>query len=412
MTTGRSLDRSRALWEYARTVIPGGTNTISKRVTAFGGTDGYPAYIGSAHGCRVTDVDGNEYIDFVAGLAPIILGYCNERVDSRIARQLQDGILFSLPTHLEIELSDRLVDLVPCAEMVRLFKTGAEATSAAIRAARAVTGRDLVVSCGYSGWHDWWAVQNDVPGIPACAVSHTLTLEFDDTQGAIDTFESRGKAIGALIVTPAIYGSHPTPGFLETLRELADTNGTVLIFDEIITGFRWALGGAQEKYEVTPDLAAFAKGMANGMPIAALAGKRDVMSALSENWVTSTYASEALSIAAALETLSIIEEESVVPRLYAIAEMLRKGLRELASQHHLQIDVGDDVPVVRFSFAGAEGDCGIDQFAFIAECARRSVLIRADGVGYSLCPMMAHENEDVALALQAFDGAIRAVAGA
>jgi len=394
---------STRLWEEACKYIPGGTNTNSKRVSAFGGTQCYPAYIERAAGAYVVDIDGNRYIDYVAALAPIVLGYNHPKVNSAIASQLEKGILFSLPPIDELTLSKTLVDAIPCAEMVKLLKSGAEATSAAVRLARHYTRRELVLSCGYNGWHDWSACSQTFAGIPKSTRSLTKSFGFNDVSAAQRVFEQYGDAAACLVVTPAIYGRHPAPGFLEALREMCSRQGLVLVFDEIITGFRWSLGGAQETYGVTPDLATFAKGIANGMPLSALVGRADIMSLIEDNWVTSTYASESLSIVAALETIDSIKREKAIERIHDIARQLRNGLRDIGRAHGVEIDVGDDVPVVRFEFVAAEGEMTVQQDNFIKNCSDNGVLIRKDGPGFSLCPMAAVSDTDIQESLSVFE---------
>lgn len=407
----RDYSRSEELWTRASRLVPGGTHTISKRVDRFADAHSFPAFLRSAQGARVRDVDGNEYIDYIAALGPIILGYSHPAVDEAIRRQLEDGVLFSLPPPIEVELVERLTRILPCAEMVRLFKTGAEATSAAVRACRAATGREIVLSCDYQGWHDWWAVKEQHKGIPVCLRPLTVNLPFGDTATFLESLRQHGDQLAAVILTPALYGCHPPPGFLETIREETIQRGIPLVFDEIITGFRWGIGGAQAHYGVVPDLATYGKAVANGMPLAFLAGNATLMEHLRDNWVTSTYSSEALSIAAAMATLDVLEQESVHARLYEIAEHIQSQLSDISKRLGIQVVQGDCLPALTFGFRMT----GIDQSAFdgclIRQCAANGVLVRRHAMGFSLCLIAALADADIERTMEVLDTSVQAALG-
>ena len=272
-----SLTRSAELEARARRIIPGVTQTASKRPEAFA-PGAFPDFIERGRGSHVWDVDGNEYIDFVMACGPVTLGYCYPAVDQAIQEQLGRGIIFSRPTALEGEVAEALADIVPCAEMTRFFKGGAEANSGALRLARAYTGRSKVASCGYRGWHDQWAVAHTPRGIPAELAGLILEFRYNDLDSLQRLLEANPGQVAAVIFD-AVSGDLPEAGFLAGVQALAQRHGALLIFDEIVTGFRLAPGGAQEYYGVTPDLAVFAKGIANGMPLSAVCGRRDIMQA-------------------------------------------------------------------------------------------------------------------------------------
>jgi len=302
----RSYDRSQSLLGSAEAVIPLGTQTFSKSKLQF--PQPSPLFLTHGQGGTVWDVNGNSYTDLVSGLLPNILGYCDPNVDGAIRDQLSRGISFSLATELEAELAELLVRLIPCAEMVRFGKTGTDATTCAVRLARAYTGRNRVLICGgYHGWADW-SCERTI-GIP----------------GGIQVF-SRREAFGwnpwlagierfaAVIVEP-----ESNPAYLKSLREYCDETGTVLIFDEVITGFRFDLGGAQKLYGVTPDLACFGKAMANGMPLSAIVGRRDIMKRMEppDNiFYSGTFFGEALSLAAGIATIKKLERDNVIDGLW------------------------------------------------------------------------------------------------
>jgi glutamate-1-semialdehyde aminotransferase len=284
----RSLHESARLLERARHVIPGFTQTLSKNPTQW--VQGVaPAYIARASGAHVWDVDGNRYLDFPMALGPVILGHADAAVNEAIVRQLRDGISFTLPHPIEVEVAERVVDLVPGAERVRFAKTGSEATSAAVRLARACTGRDVVLTCGYHGWHDWYIGSTSrAAGVPDAVRALVGTFKFNDL-ASLDAALGRHRGETAAVILEPCGAEEPTPGFLEGVVERTHAVGAVAIFDEIITGFRLAPGGAQEHYGVEADLAAFGKALGNGRlegPSAAEAGemyrlaRRSVVAAL------------------------------------------------------------------------------------------------------------------------------------
>jgi len=301
-----------ALYRRALELIPGGTQTNAKRPPAeLCGV--YPPYIVRGEGGYVWDLDGNRYVDHKLGCGPVILGHDYPAVVEAVMRQLRDGLVFGSAHPLEVELAELLIQLIPCAEMVRFLKSGAEGTSAAVRLARAHTGRDTVISCGYNGWQDWSMAKNSaVAGIPAAVRALTLDLGFGDEEGLKEVFCERGNEIAALVVAaPYDRGLEEIGGFLRQARELTQRCGAVLVYDEIVTGFRVALGGIQEATGIVPDLAVFSKGMANGFPIAAVAGRRKFMVAWERTVISSTFGGEACSLAAALATVRELKERCV-----------------------------------------------------------------------------------------------------
>ncbi len=334
----RGFARSDALFEKASALIPLASQTFSKshQQVVKGAA---PLFIVSGRGCRIRDVDGNEYIDYVMGLLPAILGYGDADVDAAIERQLANGITFSLASPLETELAERLVRLIPCAEQVRFGKNGSDATTAAVRLARAHTGRDKVIMAGYHGWHDWYigTTARDL-GVPEAVKALSCKVPFNDLDAVDRLLAADPDGFAAIILEPA--GTvPPTPGYLEGLRALAHRYGTVLIFDEIVTGFRMHMGGAQAYYGVAPDLACFGKAMANGMPIAAVVGRADIMARMEDIFFSATFGGETLSIAAAIATLDKLEREDVPGRLWRRGD----GLRDAANQLFDRIGLGNSI---------------------------------------------------------------------
>jgi glutamate-1-semialdehyde 2,1-aminomutase len=402
-----NLEKSKQLFTRALKIIPGGTNTNAKRVYNFLDIENFPAYIERADSAYLWDIDGNKYIDYIAALAPINIGYNNPRIKAKVKEQLEKGSLFSLPSPNEVELSEMLIEKIPCAEMVKIMKTGAEVTSAAIRAARLATGKKMILSSGYHGWHDWWAAKIGEKGIPGCYRDLIQNFEFNNFKQLEDLVKKYGGQVACIILTPASYGIEPKNNYLQKIRKLADKKDIVLIYDEIITGFRWATGGAQEKYGVVPDLAAFGKSMANGMPISVLVGKRELMAPLKNNLITSTFASEALSITASIETIKIIEEENIIKRLYHISSKLRAGISAISQQNNFEIDLMDPTPAVKFEFLINDVEKKKNlTLEFIKQCAANGILVRQDGTGISLCVMAALSENDIEFTLEVFDDAI------
>jgi glutamate-1-semialdehyde 2,1-aminomutase len=328
-TAAPVIAASDALYARAASLIPAGTQTLAKGPTQY--VRGFaPKYLRRGRGARVWDVDGNEYVDYVMGVGPISLGYTYAAVDEAICLQLEEGITFSLMHPLEVEVAELLREVIPGAESVRFAKTGAEVTSAAVRLARAFTGRSKVLCCGYHGWHDWYiGVTDRAAGVPDAVRDLTFTVDYNDlasVEAALD------DDTACVILEPMTF-EEPKAGFLEGLRQLCRERGALLVFDEMWTGFRLALGGAQERFGVTADLACFSKALANGMPLAALTGRRDVMSLLENDvFFFSTFGGEALSLAAAKATIAELRAHDVPAHLARLGAGLKDGYNAVARE--------------------------------------------------------------------------------
>jgi glutamate-1-semialdehyde 2,1-aminomutase len=319
--------RSSEQWlARALKTIPLGSQTFSKSRTQYPhGVS--PYFIERGEGCRVWDADGNEYLDFVMGLAAVTLGYGDPDVTAAVRRQLDVGTIFSLPHRLEMEVAEAIVDAVPCAEMVRFGKNGSDATAGAIRLARAVTGRDRVAVCGYHGWQDWYigsTARNR--GVPQAVRRLTNTFAFNDLGSLRSVLEQHTGEFAAVILEPMNVVA-PAPGFLQGVKDLAHRHGALLVFDETITGFRYEIGGAQQRFGVVPDLATFGKGLANGYPVSAVAGRADLMKVMEEIFFSFTFGGELLSLAAAQATLAKLKREPVIESLKRRGQRLIDGLR-------------------------------------------------------------------------------------
>jgi glutamate-1-semialdehyde aminotransferase len=328
---GRRFDRSQEWLTRARRVVPGASQTLSKGVSMF--VEGaYPVFLERGAGCRVWDVDGNEYVDYVLGLASITLGYAYPAVTEAVARQLECGSIFSLPHPLEVEVAERLRDLIPCAEMARFVKTGSEADAAAVRVARAATGRDVIVYCGYMGWHEWYAITTPrSKGIPKDFARLVVPFEYNDLDSLERALDEHHGRVAAVFMEPVLLET-PAPGFLAAVKAAAHRHGALLIFDEIVSGFRWAIGGAQAHFGVVPDLATFGKGMANGLPLAAVVGRAELMREFDDVFVSSTFGGDALALAACRATLDEYVGRPVIEHLWRAGRRLQEGFAASAAR--------------------------------------------------------------------------------
>jgi glutamate-1-semialdehyde aminotransferase len=323
------ISKSDEYYARARTLIPGGTQTLAKgpgqwvRGVA-------PKYLDCGRGAHVWDVDGNEYIDLSMAVGPISLGYCYPAVDEAIREQLERGITFSLMHPLEVEVAELVRELVPNVDMVRFSKTGCDVTSAAVRLARAYTKRDRVLCCGYHGWHDWYIGTTDrAAGIPEQVATLTNTFAYNDLDSIADAIDDD---VACVILEPMVF-EQPAPGFLSGVRELCDRHGALLVFDEMWTGFRLALGGAQAHFGVRADLVCFSKAIANGMPLSVLAGRGDVMRLLERDvFFFTTFGGEVLSLAAARATMNELRQRDALAAMAARGRELRDGYRAIAAE--------------------------------------------------------------------------------
>ena len=326
---------SEKMLQRALKIIPLGSQTFSKSKTQYPyGVS--PYFIKRGQGSRVWDVDGNEYIDFVNALAAITLGYNDPDVTGAVKAQLDEGTIFSLPHELELQVAEKIVEMVPCAEMVRFGKNGSDVTSGAIRLARAYTKKDHVAVCGYHGWQDWYIGSTSRNlGVPQSTRFLTHTFKYNDIDSLYKIFQEWPDQIAAVIMEP-MNTTEPKGGFLEKVRDLAHENKAVFIFDETITGFRFANGGAQEYFGVIPDLATFGKGLANGYPLSAIAGKADIMRFMEEIFFSFTFGGETMSLAAALATMKKLQREPVIEKLCSQGRKVVDGISLLIESHGLE----------------------------------------------------------------------------
>ena len=364
----KKLFKSKELFEKAKKLIPGGVNSP---VRAFGP---YPFFAKYAKGSRIVDVDGNEYIDYCMGYGPLILGHAPEPVVEAVKEQLEKGTLYGTPTEQEVELTELICEAVPCAEMVRLVNTGTEATMSAIRAARGFTGRKKIVKfegC-YHGAHDYVLVKagsgattfgmpNSL-GVPEETTQNTLVLPYNDFESFEKTVEREGEEIAAVIIEPVIGNAGvilPRKGYLEFIRKLTKDRGIVLIFDEVITGFRLALGGAQEYYGVVPDMATLGKVLGGGFPIAAFTGKKEIMETiapLGKVYQAGTFSGNPISVTAGLATLRTIKNKgkAFYYELESERKLLCGAIRDFFEDESYPAQINDVASMFQIFFSEAE----------------------------------------------------------
>ena len=321
--------------KFAEQYIPLGSQTFSKSKLVFPEKSS-PLFIKSAKGSKIYDIDNNAYIDLVSSLLPVILGYCDKNVDEAIKKQLKNGIIFSMPSTLEAKLAKILVDTIPSAEKVRFGKNGSDCASASIRLARSYTKKDHIICIGYHGWEDWYIGSTSrSKGVPSAVKKLTHPANYNNLESVNRILNKYKNNVAALIMEPANFVNHDK-SYFRKLQKILKIHKTLLIFDEICTGFRFANGGAQQLFNVKPDLSVFGKSMANGMPISALVGKSKIMKHFNDVFFSTTFGGETLSIAAAIATINKIKSKGVVKNIWKKGEKLKKFVRLEIKKNNLQ----------------------------------------------------------------------------
>ncbi len=328
------ITKSNEIYERAKKIIPAGSQTFSKGITQF--VEGFaPKYLKRGKGAYVWDVDDNKYLDYIMACHPLILGYADPDVNKAVADQLELGSTFSLMNELEVDVTELLIDAVPCAEAARFGKNGADATTAGVRVARAVTGRDHIAYCGYHGWHDWYIANTDLnSGVPAFNQKLAHSFAFNDIESLEKIFREYPNQVAIVIMEPLTI-IEPKDNFLQKVKKITHDNGALLMFDEVMTGFRFAFGGAQELTGVTPDLASLAKAISNGIPLSAIVGKKEYMFSLEKTFFSFTYGGDCVGLAAAKVCIPKLKREKVPDHLWKVGGVLKDGFNKLAKQHDL-----------------------------------------------------------------------------
>jgi len=405
----RKLTLSDKLKAKAAQLIPSGTQTFSKGPTQF--VQGVaPVFLKRAEGSHVWDVDGNEYIDFPMALGPIILGHNYSAVTESVVRQIHDGTTFSLPHPLEVEVAEMLVEAIPCAQMVRFGKNGSDATAGAVRVARGYTGKDIIACCGYHGWQDWYiGTTTRNKGVPETVEKLTVNFDYNNIASLERLFSEHPGQVAAVIMEP-VGVVEPNKDFLQQVQEITKNNGALLIFDEIITGFRLALGGAQEYFGVTPDLACFGKAMANGYPLSAIVGRREIMELFDEIFYSFTFGGETLSLAAAKATIFEMKTKKVISHLWEQGQKLKDGYNVLAQAYSVN-DFTECIglpPRTLITFNDETGNESLlYKSLFQQECLKRGILFSG---GQNIC--LGHSNADIDHTLRVYRTAMEILAAA
>jgi glutamate-1-semialdehyde 2,1-aminomutase len=391
--------KSELLLERALRSIPLGTQTFSKSRTQYPyGVS--PYFIKKGKGSHVWDVDDNEYIDFINGLASVTLGYNDPDVNAAVLEQLDNGVTFSLPHPLEFIVAEKIIEMVPCAEMVRFGKNGSDATAGAIRLARTYTHRDHVAVCGYHGWQDWYigSTARNL-GVPESTRRLTHIFTYNDIESLRVIFKQWPDQVAAVIMEP-MNSTEPKDDFLLMVEELTHQNGALFIFDETITGFRYANGGAQELFGITPDLATFGKGMSNGYPLSAVAGKADIMQLMEEIFFSFTFGGETLSLVAANATMTKLQQEPVLETMKNQGLKVMQGVEKLLAENELR-DVISVTGHPSWSFLNFNDIASYTSWEiktlFLQEMFARGILILGTH-NMNYC----HSNEDIAILLDAY----------
>ena len=399
----RRYSRSESLLRRAESVIPGGYHLSGRPLLPPGRA---PLYMDRGKGARVRDVDGNEYLDFFMAFGPFLLGYAHPEVDAAAMAQIARGSLLSMNHPLHIELIERLVSRFPGAEMGVFFKTGSEATTAALRVARRLTGRRRVARCGYHGWHDWCLPLEDF--VPAGMPEQVLEFRASDPASLRALFDRCAGEIAAVIVAPEMM-LPPSPSKLRELADIARRGGAVFVMDEVKTAFRIAPGSVQQRAGVVPDMTTVSKALGNGWPIAALLGKREVMSAAAGMHLSATFHGDTASMAAAMTVLDLLDRRSPVDvqeHVWRLGERLIAGLTELLRSHRIAGEAFAEpyppMPFLRFTDPDPLRNAAIRD-TFFAETLARGVLLHPRHLWFVSA---AHTDEDIARTLTAADEAL------
>ena len=404
-----TLTNSLRLFEEAKRLSPGGVMGIRRPYNFVVGE--YPIFIDHGYDGHIVDIDGNDYIDMLCAYGPIILGYVEPEINDAARAQMERGFCFSLVQELQNELEARLTRTVPSAEQAVLVKTGSDATTAAVRACRAATGRDLILRCGYHGWHDWCVEVHG--GIPQAVLDLTVEFEYGDLADLETKLAEHGDRVAGVVITPVGHPlgkpvCAPPPGYLEAVRELTHRHGAVLVFDEVRTGFRVAMGGAQERYGVTPDLTTIGKAMANGYAISALVGARECMSVFEkEAFISSTFFPNSLEMAASMACLDILERERVPDAIWTRGTGFLERLEAIVDDSGVPVSTSGIPPMPFLTFDKVDERYKERRTMFYTQCIRRGLFVQPYHHWY-IC--YRHTEADLARALEVVAESLAVVA--
>ena len=376
MQTSRYL-KSVNFLKRAELLIPLGSQTFSKSKLLYP-PGAAPLFIKKAKGVHVWDIDNNKYLDLVNSLAAVTIGYCNRSIDSAVKKQMKKGTIYSLPGTLETEVAELINVTVPSAEKIRFAKNGSDATSAAIRLARAYTGREEIAFCGYHGWQDWYiGATSRNKGVPAEVSKLTHKFVFNDLTSLLEIFQKRDKKIAAVIMEPMNI-EYPQENFLESVKSLAHKEGAILIFDETITGYRFSSGGAQKQFGITPDLTTLGKGIANGYPLSAIVGNKEIMNEMEEIFFSGTFGGELLSLSAAKVVIEMHLSKDISGKLAQVGGEIFNGVNKIINEFRLQdtLSLSGHPSWIFLSWKSSHGvEEKIIKTFFMQEMFKRGILI-------------------------------------
>ena len=397
-----NLKKSAELFKKAESLIMNGTQLYSKMPSV--GVEGVsPVYFVKGEGAHAWDLEGNEYLDFTMGLGPCMLGYNHSKVKAAVLRQLESGTIFSLPHPIEVECAELLTKVVPCAEMVRFFKTGSEATQAAVRIARAYTGREKLIRGHYHGWHEW-CIAGTVKdgGVPRVYRDYCFEAHYNKIEDYERLFSAHKNEIAAVIIEPIEF-DEPENDFLAKVKDLCRQNDALLIYDEVVTGFRFSLGGAQEYFNVIPDICAFGKGIASGYPLSAVVGKREIFEKAKDKiFVSSTFGGDTLSLAACIATVKILQNEPVHKRIWEIGGTIKDKFNKISERIGSNIRIIGLPPRLGFVFNTLKGEPSDElKTLFMQEVVKRRVFFV-----WNMLPSYATTDDDIRWALEAFEDSL------
>ncbi len=397
-----NLEKSMELFKKAESIIMNGTQLYSKMPSV--GVEGVsPIYFIRAEGTHVWDLEGNEYIDFTMGLGPCMLGYNHPKVKEAVLKQLETGTIFSLPHPIEVECAELIKEVVPCAEMVRFLKTGSEATQAAVRIARAYTGKEKIIRGHYHGWHEWCiAGTKKDGGIPKVYRDYCFEAHYNRLNEYERLFAKHRGEIAAVILEPIEF-EEPKDDFLAKLKDLCHKNNALLVFDEVVTGFRLSLGGAQEYLNVIPDICTLGKGMANGYPLSAVVGQREIFEKVKDKvFISSTFGGDTLSLAACIATINILKNEPVHVRIWEIGTKIRDNFNKIAKSLGSNITCVGLPSRLGFEFKTMKNEHSDElKTLFMQETVKRGIFFV-----WNILPSYATTDEDVDRALDAFEDSL------
>lgn len=367
------IKESQRLLRIAKKHLPAETHTFSRGHKCF--VDGiYPIFAQSGKGSTFVDVDGNKYIDYMAALGPIILGYSYDAVNKQIKKQIDDGTIFSLPHRLEVESAEMMCKIIPSADMAKFSKTGSDSVTAAVRASRAVTGKNGIAYCGGGGvWHDWFTVITSRNfGIPKSQRNMIKIFEYNNIE-SLKSLLDNNKEIGTVCMEPMTF-EYPKKNFLNMVKKITHEHDALLIFDEVQTGFRWSIGGAEKYFNIKPDLSTWGKAIANGMPLGAITGRSEFMRIFNDVFYSTTFAGEAASLAAFHATVIELEEKDAIKHIHEMGEKFRRQFQKLIYENNAPITIHGFPAKLKLTFDDEKnGDTLLMRSLFCQEMIGRGI---------------------------------------